>query len=88
MRPPVIFARVVFAMLQEAIGKADAEDTIVVSVSRKAGFVLFSVSFSGHAVNDDSEVARLSSRGFVASSPDIYDPLSKAKIILARTPQG
>ncbi len=58
MRPPVIFARIVFSMLQEVIGLDRGGAPIEVELKRQAGFVLFSISIRGTVPSANQEIAR------------------------------
>lgn len=58
VRPPVIFARIVFSLLQRALELARPKTEISIELSRTAGFIRLKVGFVGEDVEQDPDAAR------------------------------
>lgn len=58
VRPPVIFARVVFSLLQRSLEHARDESEISIELSRTEGFILLKLTFEGGSLERDQEASR------------------------------
>jgi hypothetical protein len=58
MEPPIIFGRVLFAALRDAVRLSVEGATIEVTVERRSGFILTSITFPGRISEPNTDVAR------------------------------